>query len=232
MIFMIILVSCKKSGTTNNITIVNSNGIPSFVVEGLTNITLTNNTSGYVYESITIQYEDSAQEMVTLSLSGVPAGITTDTTWQASGYPTFSTTIVFYDTTAAGATPGTYPLTLNVTSPSKGTRSFAFKLTVKNPPPCTSTVTRNYVNCQNCTSVGYYSDSVYADATVFNKIWFTNIDNSHNLVYGLLLCNTGQVTIPVQTVGGVTYSGSGSFYYYQMNIDLLINSSYCSTYIQ
>jgi len=231
-VFMIILVSCKKNGTTNNITIVNTNNIPAFIVNGLSNITMTNNSGGYAYIPVTIQYEDSAQEMVTLSLSGLPAGIAMDTTWQTSGYPTFSTTITLYDTTAAGATPGAYPLVLNVTSPTKGTKSFTFKLTIKNPPPCTSTVARNYTNCTSCSAPGYYSDSVYADPTVVNKIWFTNIDNAHNLVYGLLSCSSGNVTIPFQTAGGVTYSGSGYFYTGYMSIDLLINSSSCYAYLQ
>ncbi len=232
MVFMIILVSCKKNGTTNNITIVNTNGIPAFIVTGLGNITMINNTTSYSYIPITVQYEDSAQEMVSLSLSGLPAGVVMDTTWQSSGYPTFSTNIMIYDTTAAGATPGTYTLTLNVTSPNRGTKAFTFTLTIKNPPPCTPSVVRNYVNCQNCSSGGYYADSVYADATVENKVWFTNIDNTHHLVYGMLSCYTGVVTIPAQTVSGVTYSGSGNFYSYYMNISLLINSVSCYTYIE
>ena len=231
-VFMIILVSCKKNGTTNNITIVNTNGIPAFIVNGLTNETMVNYSGAYVYMPITVQYEDSAQEMVTLSVSGLPAGIAMDTSWQSNGYPTFSTNLTLYDTTSAGATPGDYPITLSVTSPSRGTKVFTFKLTIKNPPPCTSTVAKNYTNCQNCSSGGYYTDSVYADATVPNKIWFTNIDNTHNLVYGLLSCTTGTVTIPSQTVAGNTYSGSGNFYSFYMDISLVVNSSFCYTYVQ
>jgi hypothetical protein len=230
LIFMVVLASCKKSGTTNNITIVNSSGIPAFIVSGLANETMVNNATGNVYIPITVQYEDSAQEMVSLAVTGLPAGIVMDTTWQSSGYPTFSTELVLYDTTAAGATPGVYPITLSVTSASRGTKAFTFQLTIKNPPPCTSAVTKNYTNCQNCNYVSF-TDSVYADATVENKIWFTNIDNTHNLVYGILHCNTGVVTIPIQTVGGNTYSGSGNFYTYNMNINLLINSSNCYTYV-
>jgi|GEM_PF-976336 len=229
-----ILAGCTKP-TVNNTINVSTAELPSFTVSGLTNLTVTNGGGTYDYVScqLTVNYNDSAQQMVTLSLSGLPAGITLDSAdFTATAYPNFSTAILLYDSTLAGATPGIYDLTLTATGSLGEVRSYPFKLTVKAPPPCTSTVVGKYISCYcSCNSTGNYTDSVYADPNTLNKIWFKNFANTGQLVYGILLCSASQVQIPAQTVGSYTFSGTGSFSTGLIDFSsLIINGVACECY--
>jgi hypothetical protein len=217
------LAACKKGTTVN----VYTGSMPSFIVSGVQNMTFTN---GAYYStqtmSLTVQYEDSTQQMVTLALSALPAGIAIDTQWQTSGYPTFSTGIEFYDTTTAGATPGTYPMTLTATTASGQKKTFSFTIKVNPEPPCTSIFTGKYVNCYNtCVGTGSYTDSIYADPNVVNKVWFTNFANSGHAVYGQYSCSTEELTIPLQTVGSITYSGSAFISTHSFSISVVKNGT-------
>jgi len=196
--------SCKKSYTQAK---------PDYVVLGIHTITLVNtggmigtgNTTSLALNINYVAQSNAAQELVTLSVSGLPAGITMDTTWITTGYPSFATTLTLYDTTAAGATAGTYTVTLTVTGASTGKKTFPFTIKISNPPPCTSTIVGKYLNCYSlCTGLSF-TDSVYNDATTPNKIWFVNFNNTGSAAYGLLNCSTMQLTIPSQTIGGITY---------------------------
>jgi len=222
---LLIVLSCNK--TTNNTYVLDSK--PSYIVSGLSNLTLTNGSSSIAYESVTIMYEDSTQEFITLGLNGLPTGVTLDSSyWVGSGLPTFSTTIRLYDTTTAGATPGNYPLTLTATNQEGRTTSYTFSLKIKAQIPCSTYLTGSYSYCSSCTSSSYYNDSVYADPTIPNRIWFTNFDNMGANVYGTLNCNSTYINIPLQTVGGKTYSGTGNFSTHYLSLSAYVNSSYCS----
>jgi len=199
------LVGCTKNNTTNNIT----TPLPAFTVNGIHDVSLENGGSGFVDLPITVTYGDSAQEPVTLAISALPAGINIDTTWITSGTPSFSTDLLIYDTTAAGATIGTYPMTLTATGTKSGVKTYNFNIKVHPQPSCITFLVGVYNNCSGCLGI-LYKDSIYADPTVVNKMWFTNFNNSGNKVYGTYDCNTERITVPSQTVGGVTYSGTGS----------------------
>lgn len=200
--------SCTKSKTTvNNYTSLPGGNTPAFSVNGLSDITLTNLFSHSYTLYINVTYQDSAQENVTLSLSGLPQGITMDTSWIHSGIPSFNTSITFYDTTAAGATPGTYPITLTATTASGNKKFYTVNLNVL---PMPTQFLGSYDSCfLYCGPTQMYSDSVYLDASIPNKIWFANFANSGHHVYGIISTG-GQLTIPAQTFGANTYSGSGS----------------------
>ena len=202
------ILSCTKTTTNNNNY---GSSQPPFIVNGLTDVTLRNGSIEESYLYLTMQYTDSSQEPVTLSLSALPTGIAMDTTWITTGTPTFSSNLTLYDTSAAGANPGTYPMTLTATSASTK-KTFPFNIKVLPPAPCTGSMVGKYINCYSCTSTSAYSDSVYADPTVVNKVWFTNFNNSGALVYGTYNCESEVITIPSQTVGSVTYQGSGYSY--------------------
>jgi hypothetical protein len=207
------LSSCNK--TTNNTTGPVS---PAFTLQGIHDVSFVNgSTSYYAYYQlpVTVAYSDSSQETVTLSLSALPAGITMDTTFIASGIPTYSTTLTFYDTTQAGAIAGTYPITLTATGSVTGKKTFRFNIKVVAQPSCTTGLVGKFFDCySSCSSTGAnYADSVYADPAIVNKIWFTNLFGTGVKLYATYNCNTEEVVIPSQTVGGVNYSGSGSAYY-------------------
>ena len=223
----ITIASCTKKDTTTNYY---GSGQPPFIIDGISNIVLTNGSTVNAALYLSVQYTDSAQEGVTLSLSALPTGITIDTSWTTYGIPSFNSTLTFYDTSAAGATPGTYPMTLTATSASSK-KIFSFNLKVLAAPPCTSYVVGKYYNCSSsCGSGTFYTDSIYADPSVANKIWFTNFNNTGYSIYGTLSCRTSQLTVPLQTAGGNTYSGNGNFYSaHYINMDVTVNSSsFCS----
>jgi hypothetical protein len=199
------LAGCTKNTTTNNIT----TPLPAFTVDGIHDVSMTNSSVAEADLELTIQYSDSSQEAVSLSLSSLPAGITIDPAWITNGIPTYSTELYFYDTTTNGATPGTYPMTLTATGATTGAKTYLFNIKIFAAIPCTTYVVGKYNDCNNDCGGTLYSDSVYADPTVVNKIWFTNFDNTGNKVYGLYSCSTENIVIPSQTVGGVTYSGNG-----------------------
>lgn len=181
---------------------------------------------------ITVQYSDSAQEVVTLSLSALPANITMDTTWITSGIPTFNTTITLLDTTLDGATPGTYPMTLTAVGATTGKRTYPFKIKIIAEPSCSANITGKYLNCYSyCTTVNY-TDSVYADPVTPNKIWFTNVSNTGSKIYAKYNCSTQQLSVPAQLIGGTTYSGTGSAYYslttHHISLNLISSTNSCS----
>jgi hypothetical protein len=208
-LLVVMLASCTRN--TNNTTIIAQ--LPAFTVNGVHDVTITNGYPYYYNQvslPLTVQYNDSTQQHVTLSLSALPAGITIDTGWVTSGIPTFTTTLLFYDT-AANATPGTYPITLTATGSVTGKKNYSFNLKVKPAPSCTSYLVGKYNNCSsNCLTPNGYADSVYADPSVTNKIWFTNFNNSGYAIYANYNCATNALTVPLQTAGGTTYSGSGN----------------------
>jgi hypothetical protein len=133
-----------------------------------------------------------------------------DTTWITTGIPTFSTELILYDTTAAGATPGSYPMTLTATALVSGKKTYPFTLKILPATSCTQYITGKYNNCTSSCSSGFYADSVYADPVVTNKIWFTNFNKSGSKIYGLYQCGSEQLTIPAQVALATTYSGNGS----------------------
>ena len=207
----LMLAGCTKSTTNNNTTVIAP--LPAFTVNGIHDVSIRNSDFGSFatnsYLPLTIQYNDSTQETVTLSLSALPAGVTMDTTWATTGIPTFSTTLQFFDTTAAGATPGSYPMTLTATGSASAKRTYTFMLRILPAQSCTEYIVGKYNNC-NTGCGGFYADSVYADPGVPNKIWFVNFSKSGNKIYGNYICSSEQLTIPSQTVVGVTYSGNGT----------------------
>jgi hypothetical protein len=208
--------SCTK--TTNNTTnktiidtMVTGPSLPAFTVGGIHDITFVNGSVMETMIGITVQYADSAQETVTLSLSALPQGITKDTTnWITSGIPTYTTELLLLDTTQAGAALGTFPMTLTATGSLTGAKTFPFNIKIVPQPPCSAFLLGKYLNCSSsCGLGGLYTDSVYADPNVVNKIWFTNLNGTGLKIYGMYSCNSEAITIPTQTVGGITYSGSG-----------------------
>jgi hypothetical protein len=213
--------SCTKTKTTTNTTTtILSPTQPAFVINGINDITFTNNFNTTAILNITVQYLDSAQESVHLAVTGLPAGIEMDTMWVNNGIPTFSTHIGLYDTiNAGGAAPGTYPLTLTATTTSGKKKTYPFNLRVL---PMPTAFLGKYNTCYSyCGGTGTYSDSVYADPGIVNKIWFTNFGGTGDLVYALIGNSGGQLIVPSQTVNGHTYSATGDiFTTHRINISM------------
>ena len=209
-LIVLFALSCTKTKTTvNNYTVHATNSLPAFAVNGITDITFTTDFNVTASLNLTVEHLDSAQENVTLSLSGLPAGVVMDTLWVHSGFPTYSTTLSLFDTGIVGGdVPGTYPLTLTAVTTSGKQKSFAFNLKV-NPMP--TGFLGKYNNCHSyCGTSMDYTDSVYMDPVIVNKIWFANYANSGYHVYGILTGQGGRLTIPAQTIGGQIFTGDGT----------------------
>jgi len=222
----LLLAACTK--TTNNTTIISQG--PSFLVNGIHDVTIQNGSYyGETEMELTVQYSDSSQNVVNLSLSALPASIAIDTTWVTSGIPTYTTMLVIYDTTAAGATPGKYPMVLTATTATGIKKTYPFNLTIQAQPPCTGPLLGKYTNCNSdCAPGVYYTDSVYNDPNVVNKVWFNNFANAGAKVFGTYSCATGLLTIPSQTIGANTYSGSGElFSTHQLSVSYTNGATSC-----
>ena len=219
--------SClKKDNVVNNYTTAGSVQ-PAFAVYGISDMLFVNDASYGNMLNLTVQYLDSVQENVTLSLAGMPPGITMDTTWINSGIPTFTTTLNLFDTNATGVTPGSYPVTLTATTASGKKKNYPFNLKVAAMP---TGFLGKYNTCTtSCGGVVNYSDSIYVDASVPNKVWFANFANTGSAVYALI-SNPEILTVPSQTISGVTYSGNANLFLagHSMGITIHRGTSSCS----
>jgi hypothetical protein len=214
--------------------------LPAFTVSGIEAVTLQQGSLTEAALSLTVKYEDSTQGNVTLSVSGLPAGVSLDTTQVMSGIPTFRTSLIFYDTSAtAPAKPGTYPITITCTSATAAQKKFTFNMTVLPVQSVTANVVGKYNNCSSSCIGGVYTDSVYADTGVVNKIYFHNFMSTGQTVYANVTVENQEpgeylITIPQQTVNGYTFFTNEGTYFnneifleeveYQFNG----NTSFCS----
>jgi len=186
----------------------------TYRIDNITDVQLPYYTS-MTYMQYNVTYVGPVQEHVSLSLSGLPAGISTDTDSHA-GIPSF--TAAFQLMNDGTAKPGNYTITLNCVGDKTGAKSYTFKLKVLPPPQCSSTVVGTWVHNLDCSGFSY-SDNVTTDpAGVPNRIIFTNFAGGGAAVYADLNCNTGVLTIPSQTYGSHTFYGNGYFYSGYMSI--------------
>ncbi len=193
------IIGCKKTTQPVN-----------YGVYGLQTINILNDGFSVVSLPLTVKYDGDAgerHELITLSVSGLPEGITMDTAWQHIGYPPYETRLMLFDTTGARAFPGTYTLTLTSESSISGRRDMTFDLTITNPSVCTGNLTGKYYYCYSYFTGTPYTDSVNNDLRIPNRIWFTNFNNTGEKAYADINCYTEYLSVPMQIINGVTYSG-------------------------
>ncbi|MGN6567627.1 MAG: hypothetical protein ACTHJ0_06730 [Flavipsychrobacter sp.] len=156
-----------------------------------------------------VLYIGPIQENVDITLSGLPKGISADTTNPHSGVAPFTCYFTLTnDGTAAG---GVYPIKVNCHGSKTGDKYYSFNLKVLRAPQCTSMVTGKWTRNFDCNGNAYV-DSIIVDPAGFsNRIYFTNFNGQGISIYAELDCNNGFINIPSQTVGGHTYYGSGNF---------------------
>ena len=117
-IILIAVAACTKSTT-------NANAL-TYSVNGLTDVTVTQYNDTTFIVAVALAYESGKQEAVTLTPTGLPAGVTV-TPASFSGTPGFATTFTFH---ADVTTSGSFPITINAASASSGTKTFSFNLIV------------------------------------------------------------------------------------------------------
>ena len=182
-------------------------GDGSYHIDGLSGVSLSQDAPARTMY-ITVTYDGQPQENVTLSFENLPAGMYA-TLYTPSGYPTFSSQIQFYDSSAA---IGTYRVNLIATGEKTGRKVLPITITITAPPECASTFTGNWMGSNGCTGSSSYTETLATDASVVNRVKLNNFENSGITLYADIKCTGRTVTLPLQTVNGVSYSGNGYFY--------------------
>lgn len=200
-LFTLGLVACSKDGKGDKLPFTYSvNNVQDRIIE----------TSGTTALSVETVLLTGTVEQVTLSVKGMPANVTA-TPSNTTGTPNFITEFVFKATNAA---PGTYPMTLESSSPSTGTKTLNFNLKIEEPADCSSELIATYSGAEDCT-IGddMYSIGVTGTGTP-NKVIIENLYNAGFNAYAIVDCDSKSFVIPSQTIedsGGVSVSGSGSY---------------------
>jgi len=208
--------SCKKEENTYNA----SPFVPPYHVEGLTDITIQKSsdpsTPAYGTMRLNFIYENQEQEKITLSVEGAPQGMVTYIS-DSVGYPSFTSMVNLIDSATA---PGNYALKLVVQGRASGRREYAFDVKVLPAPVINNLLAANgYNSYTSCGSVNGFIQNITAVSGSNSRILFSNFDNTGNQIEGIMNGNSnyGYITIPTQTVNGVTYYSNSSSSYYQIN---------------
>ncbi len=203
-----IFAQCKKTNTTNNF--ITTEHLAAFTVDGLHDVQLSTDRN-YANLSLSINYQDSAQQKVKMSITDLPVGITMKTSGPTEGYPTFTTAIAFYDTsTVAPATPGDYMAILMLEGENSGVKRFPFKVTVEKVRLCADKYAGIFNYCKATNTGSTYADTLSLDPAITNKVWMSNFANLGTRVYAFYSCDGGRFRIPEQTVAGAKISGTGT----------------------
>ncbi|MGC4056921.1 MAG: hypothetical protein QM743_02225 [Chitinophagaceae bacterium] len=181
--------SCKKDDKKNELV---------FTINGVSD-------QSYTGSSITIPlgigYTSGNQESVTMSVSGLPSGMT-GTFSSQSGTPSFTTTLTIANT--GTITAGSYVVTITGTSTSGVTKSASMKLTI--PDDCSYSMLGQYEMAYEYMGTSYD----YGPVTAFKSDLYANTlsvkDESANEVFLVTLnCSNGTCSVP----GGTdSYTGN------------------------
>ena len=234
LIVILVFVAFSACQKDNSVT---SNEPTTYKVQGITDVILGDgitapNVSSKYY---TVALNGNIQETVSLSVSGLPSGVYIDTTYRVptTGIPTFYTRMTIRN---KGAAPGTYPVKLLCNGSVTGQKYYTFNIIIRPTPPCNQAFVKTYIHCQNaCASGGYYTESITADGTLPNRIYFSNFGGYGSgayVIYADLDCTRGTINLPTQSLYGQTISGTGSFTAGRITINFTYGIANCNVYIQ
>lgn len=188
--------------------------VEPYIVQGIADLELKKGFQGYAYAQlpILIDYKNSKQEKVSLSLEGVPPGISYTVT-PTSGYAPFNAFITLYDT---AATAGDYTLRLKTQTASTDERTFDFNLKVWPTPDCVEALIGTYnTGGSGCYPFYSYTSNITRKSPGSSAIVFENFLNTALNLEGIVSCKNASITIEKQTFtySNVNYEISGSGYY-------------------
>lgn len=191
------LSSCSKSDSNDTLP-------TNYKIDGIHDLTVQPQVSPSGYMNLNISYVGTVQERVELSLEGVPTGCG-GVISVTGGYPAFATSVTLNDTSAD---PGTYPIKLVCQGSKTGKKSYDFNLVVKPEPDYGAAFLGTYPNSSNSCNYGFtYTTTVTASNKV-NKINLNNFDNNGGTIYANITYNGQYISIPAQTINGITYSAN------------------------
>jgi len=196
LLFIWLLIGCEKTATTNNY--IDNDHLQAFSLEGLHDFVLSTEVP-IVNQYLTLRHTDSSQQRVHVYVSGLPDGITVDTTMLIDGYPTYTFTLSLNNRIdKIPAVIGVYEACLNVVGDVSGLKKFPFLINVTSPSSCTNDYTGLYYSCSADCNPGNFADTITADSLVPNKIWLSNFNNQGRSVYAFIQCADKLFTIPAQ----------------------------------
>lgn len=123
-----------------------------------------------VYFPVQIGLLSGTQETVTLSVSGLPAGVVATPT-SVNGIPSFSNTFTF---TSNHAAAGTYKITVTASSVSTGTKNYSFNLTIFQSN-CLPHLVGTYAGADACISGIWHYTSIATASTTAGKLSVNNL---------------------------------------------------------
>jgi len=206
--FLIVLIAISLFGCRSR----SGNSPVTYKISGLENgVTISPTQSGELNLNVTKIAAVVMQENLTLSLSGLPDGVTASIN-PKTGTPPFTASVVLTDSNAVA---GTYSVKLLVHSSTSGDNSYSFTLTVSGTTHNTCNIAGYYPNSTAACSVnGSYSyvETVANDSMTTNKVIFRNFASTGYAVYGFVNCANSTISIPSQSLPNyLTVTGTGSF---------------------
>ena len=178
-------------------------------------ITLTINDSGSFGMTINFSLISGNPEKypITCSISGLPAGIV----------PTSSDSLTFrlsYNANfnfSVAADTGIYSCYINIRTPDS-VEAYPIRLRVTPPVTCVSNLTGTYSGsdpCSTLTGEVWYTYTATVTSIPGKSSW-VNISNFRGLgdsilVQALIGCSSNYIVVPVQSMAGYTFYGSGSY---------------------
>ena len=171
-------------------------------VDGIHDVSIVEN--GNVRVMLNVNPKSKKSELVTLSLSGLPSGVSYSFN-NTVGEPPFSTELYIKDDSSKG---GDYQVQLLSNSASGKNHSYDFKLTTADKS-CAKKISGMYqatAICRDNTGDILNRLEVTPDSSNINMLHFVWRGKIMNLIIN---CNKNQVTLPAQTIDNYKISGSG-----------------------
>lgn len=213
-IFFLALTVILYAGCTKNY----YTPVPRFVVENLIDFSINANIQMYV-ASISIKHNKGEQEHVSLSVEGLPEGLSYRFIGDSSGIAPISTNIYYRDSSAK---VGTYKVNLVVNGSNSGIVRYPFTIKVDPVPECTDGLIGQYL-CDDACAGNNFSDNVTKDPVIPNRIYFSNFNNNGTRLYADIYCRTSSnIYVPSQVINGNVYQGNGYYYYDNGKVNMSI----------
>ncbi len=129
LILSVLLASCFKYIKVDNSL--------KYTVTGFHNITIDQNDSGVLYVSVNLLSGDPTNEYITTTVTGVPANVIINQD-SLVFRPNYGFVLIFHGNYPA---PGVYPISVVMSSPTIGTKTYTFNLTVTSLVDCSGQIT-------------------------------------------------------------------------------------------
>ena len=186
--------ACKKPFVSNT----------KFEVTGVQNMSLAEN--GGAAMALEVNQISGEAELVTLSVSGLPEGVSVGFN-PATAMPGFRSTMQLKDDSSAG---GTYNITLTARAAHGREQQYKFTLTTLDKTCAKKLAGTYHCTYYRRTGTGGILDNFtfYEDPTDKDKLLFRWNDHDAELVVN---CNKNRLTIPYQDVGKFKIIGNGFF---------------------